>query len=362
MTVQDQNRGTRLSFILTGQDELALGADLQSRNTAIKLNEQISRSAEHSPKARKPYTIRKQREKWTDEEHNKFLEALKLYGRAWRRIEEHVGTKTTIQIRSHAQKFFSKVVRDSRGGSMAPIEIPPPRPKRKPNRPYPRKLTDPLINIVASKLDQQRYLSPNSSSSEEEQSPTSVLCAVGSGSIVCPIEEIGFSSRSPPVAVASVPYENLGLFPNLCIGSKFEAKEASDCAGHIKLFGTVLHAEGSTSNIKDMNEKKPQMMSQWLTLSSENTRNLAPLYHGSPYAGDIGDGEVYNNRHWDELKIRSEIRVRELNVGRNSRSRMPEFLLGSKIVPGRLGERNKGFMPYKRFIAEKTNCATVCSE
>lgn len=36
---------------------------------------------------RKPYTITKQREKWTDEEHQKFLEALKLYGRGWRQIE-----------------------------------------------------------------------------------------------------------------------------------------------------------------------------------------------------------------------------------------------------------------------------------
>lgn len=98
-----------------------------------------------STKVRKPYTITKQRERWTEEEHQKFLEALKLYGRAWRRIEEHIGTKTAVQIRSHAQKFFSKIERDVTAGQGTEtgvaqvIDIPPPRPKRKPTHPYPRK-------------------------------------------------------------------------------------------------------------------------------------------------------------------------------------------------------------------------------
>ncbi|KAF6149200.1 hypothetical protein GIB67_026056 [Kingdonia uniflora] len=46
-------------------------------------------SEDFNAKARKPYTITKQRERWTNDEHNRFLQALKLYGRAWQRIEEH---------------------------------------------------------------------------------------------------------------------------------------------------------------------------------------------------------------------------------------------------------------------------------
>jgi len=47
--------------------------------------------------------------RWTAEEHERFMVGLAKFGRRkWMRIAEHVGSRTVVQVRSHAQKFFKK--------------------------------------------------------------------------------------------------------------------------------------------------------------------------------------------------------------------------------------------------------------
>ncbi|MBA0657343.1 hypothetical protein Goklo_009637, partial [Gossypium klotzschianum] len=116
----------------------------------------VSSSEDPNKKIRKPYTITKSRESWTEPEHDKFLEALQLFDRDWKKIEAFVGSKTVIQferkeaggwlrnegyllflsivIRSHAQKYFLKVQKNGTNE-----HLPPPRPKRKAAHPYPQK-------------------------------------------------------------------------------------------------------------------------------------------------------------------------------------------------------------------------------
>lgn len=50
--------------------------------------------------------------RWTKEEHQRFVEGLRKFGKNWKKIEEFVGTRSGPQIRSHAQKFFIRLERE----------------------------------------------------------------------------------------------------------------------------------------------------------------------------------------------------------------------------------------------------------
>lgn len=47
--------------------------------------------------------------RWSKHEHKRFLEALSLYKKDWKKVQQYVGTRTTTQVRSHAQKHFAKL-------------------------------------------------------------------------------------------------------------------------------------------------------------------------------------------------------------------------------------------------------------
>jgi SHAQKYF class myb-like DNA-binding protein len=50
--------------------------------------------------------------RWTDEEHTRFLHGLELFGKKWTKVADVVGSRTTVQVRSHAQKYFQKLEKD----------------------------------------------------------------------------------------------------------------------------------------------------------------------------------------------------------------------------------------------------------
>ena len=47
--------------------------------------------------------------RWTREEHEAFLLALQQYGKEWKKVAAKVKTRTVVQTRTHAQKYFQKL-------------------------------------------------------------------------------------------------------------------------------------------------------------------------------------------------------------------------------------------------------------
>ena len=52
--------------------------------------------------------------RWTTGEHQAFLRGLKEHGKHWKQIAELIPTRTVVQIRTHAQKYFQKVAKAKR--------------------------------------------------------------------------------------------------------------------------------------------------------------------------------------------------------------------------------------------------------
>jgi len=47
--------------------------------------------------------------RWLPEEHRLFLEGLERFGKKWTKISAYIGTRTAMQVRTHAQKYFQKL-------------------------------------------------------------------------------------------------------------------------------------------------------------------------------------------------------------------------------------------------------------
>jgi SHAQKYF class myb-like DNA-binding protein len=55
--------------------------------------------------------------RWTEQEHTVFLEGLEKHGKQWKTIAAMIGTRSVVQVRTHAQKYFQKMERKKNASS-----------------------------------------------------------------------------------------------------------------------------------------------------------------------------------------------------------------------------------------------------
>ena len=90
---------------------------LQSNTSTTDSNKTISISNEQKLKKNKDFRIKNRRSRegnlncgrWLPEEHQRFIDAILKYGNEWKQVQKYVGTRSSTQARSHAQKFFVKI-------------------------------------------------------------------------------------------------------------------------------------------------------------------------------------------------------------------------------------------------------------
>lgn len=49
--------------------------------------------------------------RWHKDEHQTFLEGIRIHGKEWKKIASMIPTRTVVQIRTHAQKYFQKLAK-----------------------------------------------------------------------------------------------------------------------------------------------------------------------------------------------------------------------------------------------------------
>jgi SHAQKYF class myb-like DNA-binding protein len=99
----------------TAPEAVATDATAQGNSATLTTNESGSLMFDPSTPGRVVETGQEHTGRWTKEEHEAFLSALKMYGKEWKKVAAKVKTRTVVQTRTHAQKYFQKLAKASGG-------------------------------------------------------------------------------------------------------------------------------------------------------------------------------------------------------------------------------------------------------
>ena len=61
--------------------------------------------------------------RWTADEHRLFLQGLEQHGKGWKKIASLIKSRTVVQIRTHAQKYFQKLAKARQNGEEGDVSM-----------------------------------------------------------------------------------------------------------------------------------------------------------------------------------------------------------------------------------------------
>jgi len=128
----EANRDVQKTYDIKAHDSMPSSGVKEDTGPAKNVNQVLHCTSGQPAKKKRRKAEKKEGQlsgRWTTEEHQAFLEGLKVHGREWKKVAENIKTRTSAQIRSHAQKYFSKLGKEESqmqmlGTSTAPSIIP----------------------------------------------------------------------------------------------------------------------------------------------------------------------------------------------------------------------------------------------
>ncbi|CAK4076623.1 unnamed protein product [Aphanomyces euteiches] len=96
---------------------MAARKDMTDAATAFRTNNQFDDEDNDTSDSDTPRDCKANTGRWTDAEHKLFLKGLECFPyRAWKKIATLIKTRSVVQIRTHAQKYYQKLAKEEAKG------------------------------------------------------------------------------------------------------------------------------------------------------------------------------------------------------------------------------------------------------
>ena len=116
--IQTTSQSQTMQIKATSMQQKAIYPELPTSSSQVVASNNTSSSTPTKSASAKPSPQSKVSKptstsgRWSSGEHQAFLEGLNIHGREWKKVAQGIPTRTSAQIRSHAQKYFAKLARD----------------------------------------------------------------------------------------------------------------------------------------------------------------------------------------------------------------------------------------------------------